>query len=442
MRNNCKICVVGWYFFKQFYSQLKEIKDNVFVVAHRQNKILDKYKMNYFVTDNIGLEFGAYNWYIKNKWDKKSNVLFMHDDMGIKNVDIFLKIFKKCSGIDQSYITGGKGLGYNGRCIYMSKAMIKIFLKDKGGIWYDKENDGFIDDIDHRFNIGIETYHRNVVSFSKKYKKLKIGWFIKNDGIFLYRRGKEKIPNLKKIEKSNKPMRKSFLDTKKTKKSFEQFLKNKKVVIVSSAPYMIGSNYGSIINSYDIVVRLNQGYCISKKLEKDIGSRTDILYTSFNENSLIELYDNSREVLNKLKWVCCISPHIWKRVRKWQKNINKNKIPVHMVTADRRSLLISELKLQPGKETPTTGMMAIFDILKYDIKELYFIGFTFYQKVPEDNGFFYYSEYNNLPEKPGEYSKINKSHLPDVEFQYFKKLCKNDERIKCDNVFKDILKIY
>ena len=143
-----KICVVGWYFFPELYKFLyKYHKDDVYIIAHRYNKILDDLKLNYTITENIGLEFGAYDYYIKNIWDKKSNVLFMHDDTKIVNKKIMNKVFKKCNTIDYSYILSDdrkKSQGKSYRCFYLSRKVIKLFIKEFNGIWYDRYNRGYI----------------------------------------------------------------------------------------------------------------------------------------------------------------------------------------------------------------------------------------------------------------------------------------------------------
>ena len=51
----------------------------------------------------------------------------------------------------------------------------------------------------------------------------------------------------------------------------------------------MGSKMGRIINSFDIIVRLNRSLPIKRELYNDIGSRTDILYNSLNR------YDNPGE---------------------------------------------------------------------------------------------------------------------------------------------------
>ena len=99
-----KICIVGWYFFESLYASLKEVnkKHEVTIISHKgwecspeengdskdlsltsdpeaveAREFLESCGLNYKIIPNIGLEFGAYDYYLKNCWDKESDVLFI-----------------------------------------------------------------------------------------------------------------------------------------------------------------------------------------------------------------------------------------------------------------------------------------------------------------------------------------------------------------------------
>lgn len=171
-----KICICGWYYYEDFYKKINLVKDKyeVMIVAHRDDKFkLDSIGLPYIIKENIGLEFGAYDYYLKNIWDKESSVLFMHDDVAIKDIIAFDKIAKlEEDGVDQAYIfkseaeqvnNGGK----HGRAIYISKKLLSFMLNykcnceeskdhydshnpdtillgipDHNGFWYDPLNKG------------------------------------------------------------------------------------------------------------------------------------------------------------------------------------------------------------------------------------------------------------------------------------------------------------
>ena len=54
------------------------------------------------------------------------------------------------------------------------------------------------------------------------------------------------------------------------------------MAIVGPANSVVGTNRGSLIDKFDIIIRLNKALPIPKKLMCDIGSRTDIIYNGLN----------------------------------------------------------------------------------------------------------------------------------------------------------------
>tara|TARA_R110000744_G_scaffold151853_2_gene265528 strand:- start:297 stop:950 length:654 start_codon:yes stop_codon:yes gene_type:complete len=55
------------------------------------------------------------------------------------------------------------------------------------------------------------------------------------------------------------------------------FCKDKKIIIVGNSSRLLNHNYGSLIDSYDIVVRINRGYQESNLYSDMIGNKTTIL---------------------------------------------------------------------------------------------------------------------------------------------------------------------
>lgn len=243
---------------------------------------------------------------------------------------------------------------------------------------------------------------------------------------------------------------KKQLLSKRWQKKYARFLENKKVVIVSAAPHILEEEEGYLIDSYDIVVRINQGHNIPIKIRKNIGSRVDMLYCSFKKDARFCLYKKPTKWVKKIKWVCSTRPKLFGRVSMWDKEINQGQTKIHLNGYNDIDILSSKIGLNIKKHIPTTGFLAIFDLLKYNIKELYVTGFTFYKFVPGSSGDFYYSKYQDPIRGPGrdgitKHGKIKtmpKKHPIDLEFEYFKKLCKKDKKIKCDKVLSELLEVY
>jgi hypothetical protein len=157
-----KIAVCGWYFRSDFYQMLKHINDE-FPVTIISNKIIEGIDVQCFnetrfilsERENIGLEFGAYDYYIKNLWDGESDVLFIQDDVRLLPVMRDYEtappnvIFRGISKIrsDQAYIFNNdtfavKNNHIHGRAFFCSARLIKWLLEHNNGIWYDKNNTG------------------------------------------------------------------------------------------------------------------------------------------------------------------------------------------------------------------------------------------------------------------------------------------------------------
>lgn len=73
-----------------------------------------------------------------------------------------------------------------------------------------------------------------------------------------------------------------------TMKDYSDYLRGKRVVFVGPAGYTEDMGLGGKIDSYDVVVRVNNGIGLACKFPQDLGTRTDVLYTTFHKrpNSL------------------------------------------------------------------------------------------------------------------------------------------------------------
>jgi len=69
------------------------------------------------------------------------------------------------------------------------------------------------------------------------------------------------------------------------RKNYKEYLKGKRVVIVGPAPSIVGSDQRDLIDSYDVVVRLNRALPVPEHLKKDVGTRTDVLYNCMNPSN-------------------------------------------------------------------------------------------------------------------------------------------------------------
>jgi hypothetical protein len=186
------ICIVGWFWTPEFLNIVSRIqhKHPAFIVAH--NEPSSPPPIPYCTIPNIGLEFGAYDFFIKKVWKGKSNVFFTHDDSIVSETK--LKVFDRISAIkhDCTYLfrdmseeeaNGGK----HGRAIFCSKKFLDYIIEDNNGFWHDEENKGFSgakgqphmfrkDGSRINFNVGIHTFHK----YLGKVRDRKIGLDVVN----------------------------------------------------------------------------------------------------------------------------------------------------------------------------------------------------------------------------------------------------------------------
>ncbi len=153
------VCVCGWYYEPQFMRFLRSVHKRgypVTVVGNRPWAERNGAPYEYHVRENRGLEFGAYDYYLKHIWDG-GDTLFMHDDINVKPIiqghelvnpvfifdkiaqfeDDIVFIFKS----DQSRL---KNIDMHGRAFFASEAFLKDLLATNNGFDWDENNDGHI----------------------------------------------------------------------------------------------------------------------------------------------------------------------------------------------------------------------------------------------------------------------------------------------------------
>jgi len=139
-----KICISGWYFcdpekrvpeeeINAFYALMLEVhkKYPVFIASHFKSDFLEKSKLPYGITPIWGLEYGSYDWYLKNEWDYTSDILFMHDDERVAGIEVFDQI--AALDCDQAFIFEDEAESrangrQHGRGIYCSQKFLLFIL--------------------------------------------------------------------------------------------------------------------------------------------------------------------------------------------------------------------------------------------------------------------------------------------------------------------------
>jgi hypothetical protein len=187
----------------------------------------------------------------------------------------------------------------------------------------------------------------------------------------------------------------------------------------------MNSGLGRYIDDFDLVIRINKCPLLvaNTDFQKDIGSRTDVLFHCLNQEQSgkldFEIYDKQQ-----LKYIVSFtrrgeasSLNRWiMRFLKEQRNSLKNKLLL-LPQADYDNML----KLYSSDvKRPTTGFIAIYAALQADFKELYITGMTFFQTNYISN----YRDHIKTPELARKKFEKEKGHDPDEEFRLFKEIIK------------------
>ena len=167
--------------------------------------------------------------------------------------------------------------------------------------------------------------------------------------------------------------------------SFKDLISGKTVAIVGPAQYMMDKKLGAEIDSHDVVVRINRSLESCDNFGRDIGRRTDVLYSC-----MIEKPENAGEIsVNKLlekniSFVCVPpkssmsgiannSVQISEYASYEKFNNVKEKINTRIIDAGLNNNIAMKVNCRPN-----TGYLAIFDLLAHQPRKLSIYGFSFY----------------------------------------------------------------
>ena len=261
-----------------------------------------------------------------------------------------------------------------------------------------------------------------------------------------------------------------FLYSREKNTNLSDILKNKRVILIGPAPYLEMVGDGELIDKFDIIIRLKSGYPIPSVLKSKIGSRTDIYYTNFKENQnyltiptyLQMIKENIKIIVFPYPrdFVYTHIPHNEKKlVELLRKNFTKaimtlNKIPnypIHIKSDSTPTYMINLNKLIGTRAT--TGILAILDLLQYDLKELHLTGFTFRSELIEqqrkiivpgsdqitnvlNNVYSDYYKNDFSRERSWDKTIADGTHDLQKELNFFKILCQIDPRIIIDSIMK------
>lgn len=231
--------------------------------------------------------------------------------------------------------------------------------------------------------------------------------------------------------------------------AYKKFLRGKRVVVVSHADNLVGSRQGKFIDSYDFVIRLNEGIPVPEELKIDVGERCDILYSSLSPNFRVSCGEVQPFVDSGVKVVVRPVPLRFAKqkgvmggcdVTKW-----RNTFVSRILDTDLKMRVVKDQPfLHHANEMkgniPLTGVATVWDLVCFPVSEIMLMGFNFFMQKT-------YDQYPAHPKTPEEEEKWHwgtkwedghrHSILPQIKYLF--KMMKKDPRIKVDNILARIL---
>lgn len=217
----------------------------------------------------------------------------------------------------------------------------------------------------------------------------------------------------------------------------EEFFKNKRIALVGPSSHLQGSGDGELIDSYDIVCRVNKK--TPDVNADDYGSRFDVLMGSFNFNDITECRRN-KEFIEQYQYLIGAHVFMWDYYRAMEA-MKFFDVPFHKVYDGYLLYLYKIIGT-----VPNTGTNSISILLNYDIEELYITGINFYNmgkygKVYEDGHYKSCAQSGIINTAVGAEltaeSLKSSLHNQDRQIDYFHKLVKTDERITLDGYLRE-----
>lgn len=247
-----------------------------------------------------------------------------------------------------------------------------------------------------------------------------------------------------------------FIKNLKVNEQLSTYLKDKRVAFVGPAPYMKGLGQGKLIDSYDVVVRIQHGI----PNEEDYGTRTDIIQSCLNSNYGPPVVEHIKLLAEeeRPKFIICNDTAseiktngVWAMVDEiYESKFSELNVPfVHLKNKDStwdRWALYWEIYAKQHIEKFDKGVYTIYSanfnsgygalnmLLAYPIKELAVFGLDFYSGgVPQTDEGKYNKQYTDTYGPSGTPNGPDKVlHDQLSQMMHCKNVLLKDKRFKLD----------
>ena len=170
-----------------------------------------------------------------------------------------------------------------------------------------------------------------------------------------------------------------------TNNLFSEYIKGKRVAIVGPASSLDGLGLGDKIDSYDVVVRVNQREPVHKILHEDFGSKTDVAAYNFNITCIRILSKaETKAWLEGTDWTVVTDIRgIQSHVSAFNASFSKYAFCLNPKSSEQAGFhMLGKEYIKTVEQNigtiPNAGLLYIVWLLQYDIKELFIAGMSFY----------------------------------------------------------------
>lgn len=223
--------------------------------------------------------------------------------------------------------------------------------------------------------------------------------------------------------------RQPSIELEARRRQYGALLQGKRVALVGPSRLVVGSGQGEEIDGYDLVVRINFQWPIPPSLIADVGKRMDVLYHCCNADvPITRLFQAGFE---KTRFVC------------WQFGIDSHKLRDHCVKLGVPEMDVSSVFVQLLSRMnafPTTGTVALFDLLSHDIERLYVTGMTFFRD-PYHDGYLTGGTDSSDEHRRGQSGTVG-IHDVAAQFELVRSIQASDPRLRVDARLGELLAVH
>lgn len=220
-----------------------------------------------------------------------------------------------------------------------------------------------------------------------------------------------------------------------TNSEYRDYIEGRSVVVVGPAPSVVGSGGGDLIDGHDVVVRLNHALPVPEDMAEDIGTRTDVLYSTLKRKSLLQ---NPQWLRTHLKAVVCP----YGPVEPFDRYMRQCKADF-LCPYDEFQYHVLESLLGVR---PTIGFSAILHLMSLPLATLHVTGITFFRRTEGNDGG-YHEQYKNKDDYEGRATEAEVMelvrrvgvHEPEVETGVMRRLVAEEDRVSWDGALEEVL---